>query len=251
MKQMLRVRKYLLLWALALTVSVACSQPTPTREVIPEPEAEPNETEKTSPTAAEGPRVRHACDAGSQLGDYWGLFPLEIGIEACPPSSGEKLEDMQEELSAFDVAAMRVREEEQARKAGRAPASEIERANAKPWESLPPARVSRSADHCIGYCFDALLGAVDGKNSRLAQVVVFDRRGRPTRAFVERTRVHDWGPEVRYVCFDRVMDGGVPRFTDCMQTGRDARAPTASKGAAEDANDWADDPLGDGPFPGL
>jgi hypothetical protein len=60
---------------------------------------------------------------------------------------------------------------------------------------------------------------------RLAQVVVFDRKGRPTRALVERTRVHDRGPEIRYTCFDRVMDGRVPRFTDCRQTERSATAP--------------------------
>lgn len=239
---MLRVRRGGLMWTLPLAAIVACSQPTPASEPLPEPEAQsPDETAASGLQQSELDLEfvkSELCNVG--VGD-----PL-IGAGPCPPERDAEEEDQ----SAFEPAN-REAKAARARKARGKRDSEVEKANAKPWESLPPARVSQSAYHCIGYCFDAVLGAVDEKNSRLAQVVVFDRRGRPTRAFVERTRLHDWGPEVRYVCFDRVMDGGVPRFTDCMQTGRDARAPTASKGAAEDANDWADDPLGDGPFPGL
>jgi hypothetical protein len=143
---------------------------------------------------------------------------------------------------------MRAREEKKARKAKRTPASETKRADAKPWASLPPARISQSADNCIGYCFDAVLSAVDEADRRFNQVVVFEKGGRPTRALVERTRMRGWGREVRYTCFDRAMDGEVPRFADCRKTPRGDAAPTVVKAPADEGPDWGDDPLGDAPF---
>jgi hypothetical protein len=163
--------------------------------------------------------------------------------DPCPPERKEE----HEELSAFE-AATRELKAEQGRKTRTAPSPESERANANPWGSLPPARISQSSDGCIGYCFDAVLGAVDQTDSRVARVVIFDQKGRPTRALVERTRVREWGPEVRYTCFDQVMDGRVPRFIDCKQTGRSESAPTASRAADHDSDAGLRDWIGDGPF---
>lgn len=97
-------------------------------------------------------------------------------------------------------------------------------------------------------CFDTIIDSVSDADRDLARVVVFDQKDRPTRALVERTRVREWGPEVRYTCFDQVMDGRVPRFIDCKQTGRSESVPTASRADENDRAARLRDWIGDGPF---
>jgi hypothetical protein len=91
---------------------------------------------------------------------------------------------------------------------------------AQSWGELPPAAITRSSDHCVGYCFDAIIESVSKKDRRVARVVVIEEGHGPTRAIVHRTRIHSSsaayeGKPVRFTCFDASYAGTVPRFEDC------------------------------------
>jgi len=90
------------------------------------------------------------------------------------------------------------------------------------WNDLPPARVERSSDSCVGYCFDAIIHSLSDEDPRVARVVAFGRDGHPMRAIVQGTLpyqtpsspLHKRG-RVRFTCFESSEANPVPRFEGC------------------------------------
>ncbi len=90
---------------------------------------------------------------------------------------------------------------------------------------LTPGRAEEFAEGCIGFCFDAIIKAVDKENPRIARVVIIEEDGTKMRAVVHRSRVSKRsrapareGMPLRFACFDRFDDAGrAPRFEDCVQ----------------------------------
>ena len=88
------------------------------------------------------------------------------------------------------------------------------------WNELPPARVMKSSDDCIGYCFEASIHSVSDADRHLARVVIAGNGGEPARALVHRRRPYGAFPDtspVRFTCFDKSYVEGVPRLYDCNQ----------------------------------
>ena len=90
---------------------------------------------------------------------------------------------------------------------------------------LTPGRAEEFTEGCIGFCFDAIIKAVDEENPRIARVVIIEEDGTKMRAVVHRSRVSKGsrapareGMPLRFACFDRFDDAGrAPRFEDCVQ----------------------------------
>jgi hypothetical protein len=85
------------------------------------------------------------------------------------------------------------------------------------WEPEP-------ASNCVGFCFNAVVEAVDEQNWRVANVVIVGKTGKRTPAVVERTRISSSsrdpaaeGKPVRYACFNRVRGKDGLRFESCSQ----------------------------------